>query len=68
MTGVDQETGEVDKLMIRPLDVLRTYRAPRGPLHARFGQLLIPLQHSGKVRVGDAVQVMERKILGTKID
>ena len=59
MTGVDQETGEVDKL--GPLDVLRTYRAPRGPLHAKFGQLLIPLQHSGKVKVGDIVQVMERK-------
>jgi uncharacterized protein YcbX len=59
MTGVDQETGEVDKL--GPLDVLRTYRAPQGPLHAKFGQLMIPLQRSGKVRVGDTVQILERK-------
>ena len=59
MTGVDQETGVVDKL--GPLDVLRTYRAPRGPLHAKFGQLMIPLQQSGKVRVGDVVQIIERK-------
>ena len=59
MTGVDQETGKVDK--VGPLDVLRTYRAPNGPLHARFGQLMIPLQRSGKVRVGDIVRVVERK-------
>ena len=59
MTGVDQETGDVDKL--GPLDVLRTYRAPRGPLHAKFGQLLVPLQQSGRVRVGDIVQIIERK-------
>ena len=59
MTGVDQESGEVDKL--GPLDILRTYRAPNGPLHAKFGQLMIPLQRSGKVRVGDVVQILERK-------
>ena len=59
MTAVDQETGEVDKQ--GPLDVLRTYRAPKGPLHAKFGQLMIPLQQSGKVRVGDVVQILERK-------
>ena len=59
MTGVDQETGEVDK--VGPLDVLRTYRAPKGPLHAKFGQLMIPLQWTGKVRVGDTVQILERK-------
>lgn len=59
MTGVDQETGEVDKL--GPLDVLRTYRAPKGPLHAKFGQLMIPLQQSGRVRVGDTVRILERK-------
>ena len=61
MTGVDQETGEVDKL--GPLDVLRTYRAPKGPLHAKFGQLLIPLQQSGKIKVGDIVQILERRSL-----
>ena len=59
MTGVDQESGEVDKL--GPLDILRTYRAPKGPLHAKFGQLMISLQRSGKVRVGDVVQILERK-------
>ena len=59
MTGVDQGSGEVDKL--GPLDILRTYRAPKGPLHAKFGQLMIPLQRSGKVRVGDVVQILERK-------
>lgn len=59
MTGIDQDTGEVDKL--GPLDVLRTYRAPAGPTHAMFGQLLIPLQSGGRVRVGDRVTVVERK-------
>ena len=61
MTAVDQETGEVDKH--GPLDVLRTYRAPRGTHRAKFGQLMIPLQPSGKVRVGDVVQILERKKL-----
>ena len=58
MTGIDQTTGEHDKL--GPLEILRSYRAPRGPAHAMFGQLLIPLQ-AGKVRVGDIVQVLEKK-------
>lgn len=59
MTGINQDTGEVDKL--GPLDILRTYRAPRGPAHARFGQQMIPLQRTGKVRVGDVVKIMEWK-------
>ena len=59
MTGINQDSGEVDKLS--PLDILRTYRAPLGPAHARFGQQMIPLQQTGKVRVGDTVQVMEWK-------
>ena len=59
MTGINQDTGEVDKL--GPLDILRTYRAPQGPGHARFGQQMIPLQKTGKVRIGDIVQVMEWK-------
>ena len=57
--GINQETGEVDKL--GPIEILRTYRAPRGPTHAMFGQLLIPLQTGGIVRVGDTVTVLERK-------
>ena len=49
----------VDKL--GPLDVLRTYRASGGPTHAKFGQLLIPLQSGGQVRVGDRVTVLDMK-------
>ena len=59
MTAVHQDTGVTDKL--GPLDVLRTYRAPAGPTHAMFGQLMLPLQVGGKVRVGDEVTVMDRK-------
>jgi uncharacterized protein YcbX len=59
MTGIDQDTGEVDKL--GPLDILRTYRAPQGPGHARFGQQMLPLQRTGKVRVGDVIKIMEWK-------
>ena len=58
-TSVNQETGVEDK--IGPIDILRKYRAPQGPTHANFGQLLIPLQKTGKVRVGDTVQIIERK-------
>ena len=58
MTGVDQETGEIDK--VGPVEILRTYRAPRGPAHVKFGQLCLPLQ-TGKVKVGDIVEVVERK-------
>ena len=63
MTAVNQDTGEIDKL--GPLEILRGYRAPGGPLHARFGQLMIPLQAGGRVRVGDTVEVIERKRTGT---
>ena len=59
MTGINQDTGEQDKF--GPLEILRTYRAPRGPTHAMFGQLLIPLQAGGKVKLGDPVQVLEMK-------
>ncbi len=59
MTGINQETGEQDKL--GPLEILRAYRAPRGPTHAMFGQLMIPLQAGGRVRLGDAVEVIEKK-------
>ena len=59
MTAVHQDTGVIDKL--GPLDVLRTYRAPAGPTHAMFGQLMLPLQVGGKVRVGDEVTQMDRK-------
>lgn len=59
MTGVDQDTGQVDK--VGPLEILRIYRAPEGPTHAKFGQLLIPLQKGTRVRVGDKVEVIERK-------
>ncbi len=58
ITGIDQCSGVVDK--IGPLEVLRSYRAPRGPGHAMFGQLMAPLCH-GTVRLGDKVTVMERK-------
>ena len=58
-TSVNQETGLVDK--IGPIDILRKYRAPQGPTYANFGQHLIPLQKSGKVHVGDIIQIIERK-------
>jgi len=58
MTGIDQTTGAVDKS--GPLEVLRQYRAPQGPTHARFGQLLIPLQ-TGTVKLGDTVTVLDHK-------
>jgi len=58
VTGIDQDTGELDKL--GPLEILRGYRAPRGPTHAMFGQLMLPLQ-PGTIRVGDKVQVLDRK-------
>ncbi|XP_065913350.1 mitochondrial amidoxime reducing component 2-like [Dysidea avara] len=59
LTAVDQSTGEVDKF--GPLEILRSYRAPLGPAHACFGQLLIPLQLGGVVRVGDEVTVLQTK-------
>lgn len=59
MTGVNQETGVADKT--RPNNILRKYRAPQGPIQASFGQHLIPLQKSGKVHVGDTIQIIERK-------
>lgn len=59
MTGIDQGTGVVDKL--GPLEILRSYRAPRGPTHAQFGQLMIPLQPGGTVKLGDSVHIMDRK-------
>eukprot|EP00117_Sycon_ciliatum_P037786 scpid83020/ scgid28188/ MOSC domain-containing protein 2, mitochondrial; Mitochondrial amidoxime reducing component 2; Moco sulfurase C-terminal domain-containing protein 2; Molybdenum cofactor sulfurase C-terminal domain-containing protein 2 len=59
MTGVDQATGEVDK--VGPLEALRTYRATRGPAHAEFGQFLVPLKVGGAINVGDAVKVLEYK-------
>ena len=58
-TSVNQETGVEDKT--GPIDILRKYRAHRGPTHANFGQHLIPLQKSGKVHVGDTIQIIERK-------
>ena len=58
-TSVNQETGVEDKT--GPIDILRKYRAPRGPTHANFGQHLIPLQKSGKVHVGDTIQIIEKK-------
>ena len=58
-TSVNQETGILDKT--GPVDILRKYRANRGPTHANFGQHLVPLQRSGKVRVGDTVKIIERK-------
>lgn len=59
MTGINQQTGEVDK--VGPLDVLRQYRAPEGPDHAKFGQYMFPLQLGGSIQVGDKVEVMDRK-------
>lgn len=59
MTGIDQMTGETDKH--GPLEVLREYRAPRGPGHAEFGQHLIPLRIGGQIAVGDKVTILDRK-------
>ena len=59
MTGVDQDTGEVDKL--GPLEILRQYRAPAGPAHAQFGQFMIPLQKGGAIKLGDTLTVLDRK-------
>ncbi|KAL5466825.1 hypothetical protein EMCRGX_G030976 [Ephydatia muelleri] len=59
MTCIDQDTGKQDKM--GPLDILRIYRAPKGPTHSIFGQLLVPLQSGARVRVGDRVEVLERK-------
>lgn len=58
MTGIDQTSGLVDK--VGPLEILRIFRAPQGPTHAMFGQLLIPLQ-PGTVRLGDQITVLELK-------
>lgn len=58
VTGIDQHSAAVDK--IGPLEVLRSYRAPRGPGHAMFGQLMAPLRQ-GTVRVGDKITVMDKK-------
>ena len=61
MTAVQQDTG----VKLGPLDVLRTYRAPAGPTHAMFGQLILPLQDVvGGIMweyVGDEMMVMDRK-------
>ena len=65
MTGVDQESGETDKL--GPLEILRGYRAPRGPTHAMFGQILVPVEVGGKVRVGDSVQVLKKKTMTSAV-
>lgn len=59
MTGINQDTGEEDKL--GPLEILRQYRAPKGPTHAMFGQLMIPLQAGGKIKIGDVVTVLDKK-------
>ncbi len=59
MTGINQDNAEQDKL--GPLEILRTYRAPRGPTHAMFGQLMIPLQAGGQVKIGDPVEIIDRK-------
>ena len=61
MTCIDQDTGIQDKKDHGPLDILKTYRAPQGPNHVNFGQLLIPLQSGTRVRVGDRVEVLELK-------
>jgi uncharacterized protein YcbX len=58
LTSVDQETGEIDKF--GPIDMLRTYRAPRGPGHACFGRKLVPLNSTCRIAVGDKVEVIER--------
>ena len=57
MTGINQDTGDEDKL--GPLEILRQYRAPDG--HAKFGQFMIPLQKGSKVKLGDTVTVLDRK-------
>ena len=59
MTGINQDTGEEDKL--GPLEILRQYRAPKGPTHAMFGQLMMPLQAGGKIKIGDVVTVLDKK-------
>ena len=59
MTGINQDTGDEDKL--GPLEILRQYRAPDGPGHAKFGQYMIPLQKGSKVKLGDTVTVLDRK-------
>ena len=59
MTGINQDTGEEDKL--GPLEILRQYRAPKGPTHAMFGQLMIPLQADGKIKIGDIVTMLDKK-------
>ncbi len=59
MTGIDQSSGSVDK--VGPLEVLRSYRAPGGPAHAMFGQLMIPLQSGGRVSLGDNITILEKK-------
>lgn len=59
MTCNNQDTGEVDKY--GPLDMLRTYRAPKGPAHAVFGMKLVQLKPEGVIRVGDKVKVVERR-------
>ena len=58
LTSVDQETGEIDKF--GPIDMLRTYRAPRGPTHACFGRKLVPLKPQSTVSIGDKVEIIER--------
>jgi len=65
VTGIDQATGEPDKF--GPLEILREYRAPRGPTHAMFGQLMVPLQSGGRIRIGDTVEVLERKKMGQPV-
>ena len=59
MTGIDQDTGEEDKL--GPLEILRQYRAPSGPTKAMLGQLCLPLQTGGTISVGDMLTVLDRK-------
>ena len=59
MTGINQDTAEQYKLP--PLDILRTYRAPQGPTHAKFGQFLLPLKAGGKIKIGDRVTVLDFK-------
>ena len=58
MTCIDQETGEQDKF--GPLDMLRTFRAPDGPAHAKFGRGIAPLHYPATIHVGDKVTVLER--------